>query len=37
MDSGDHLHPSITGYKVMAESVDLALFEGLVPSAGAAP
>jgi lysophospholipase L1-like esterase len=27
VDSGDHLHPSIAGYQVMAESVDLALFE----------
>ena len=25
-DCGDHLHPSIAGYKRMAEAVDLALF-----------
>jgi len=25
-DSGDHLHPSETGYKLMAEAVDLTLF-----------
>jgi lysophospholipase L1-like esterase len=36
-DSGDHLHPSVAGYKSMAESVDLALFEGPVPSVVAAP
>ena len=24
-DSGDHLHPQDTGYKAMAESVDLGL------------
>lgn len=26
-DSGDHLHPSMAGYKHLAESVDLALFK----------
>ncbi len=26
-DSGDHLHPSITGYQHLADSVDLALFK----------
>lgn len=26
-DSGDHLHPSDAGYKAMADSVDLSLFE----------
>jgi lysophospholipase L1-like esterase len=26
MDSGDHLHPNDTGYKAMAESIDLRLF-----------
>ena len=26
-DGGDHLHPSATGYEVMANAVDLALFE----------
>jgi lysophospholipase L1-like esterase len=26
-DSGDHLHPSDAGYKAMAATVDLALFE----------
>jgi lysophospholipase L1-like esterase len=25
-DSGDHLHPSDTGYEKMAETIDLALF-----------
>jgi lysophospholipase L1-like esterase len=27
VDSGDHLHPSVAGYKIMADSVDLELFE----------
>ena len=27
-DSGDHLHPSETGHRMMAEAVDLALFSG---------
>jgi lysophospholipase L1-like esterase len=26
VDSGDHLHPSIAGYRAMAEAVPLALF-----------
>jgi len=26
-DSGDHLHPNDAGYKAMAESVDLKLFQ----------
>lgn len=26
-DSGDHLHPSVAGYKAMGESVDLKLFD----------
>ena len=26
-DSGDHLHPNDTGYRAMAESIDLALFK----------
>ncbi len=26
-DSGDHLHPNETGYKIMAEAVDLGLFK----------
>ena len=26
-DSGDHLHPSPTGYKAIANSIDLKLFE----------
>src|ERR1019366_3528874 len=26
-DSGDHLHPNDAGYKVMADSIDLKLFE----------
>ncbi|HEY1807665.1 MAG TPA: GDSL-type esterase/lipase family protein [Acidobacteriaceae bacterium] len=25
-DSGDHLHPSVAGYRAMAESIPLALF-----------
>ena len=25
-DSGDHLHPSDTGYKAMGDSIDLKLF-----------
>jgi hypothetical protein len=25
-DSGDHLHPSIAGYKAMGEYIDLKLF-----------
>ena len=37
VDSGDHLHPSIAGYKVMADSVDLALFEGPVAPPEAVP
>ena len=32
VDSGDHLHPSPAGYRIMAEAIDLALF-GLRPSA----
>jgi lysophospholipase L1-like esterase len=28
LDSGDHLHPNDQGYRVMADSVDLALFRG---------
>lgn len=27
-DSGDHLHPNDTGYKAMADSIDLRLFRG---------
>jgi lysophospholipase L1-like esterase len=27
VDGGDHLHPSAAGYRIMAESVDLALFQ----------
>jgi len=27
-DSGDHLHPSDAGYKAMADSIDLSLFDG---------
>ncbi|MBN2426312.1 MAG: SGNH/GDSL hydrolase family protein, partial [Calditrichaceae bacterium] len=27
-DTGDHLHPSETGHRMMAEAVDLALFQG---------
>ncbi len=27
VDSGDHLHPSVAGYKLMADAVDLSLFE----------
>jgi len=26
-DSGDHLHPSVRGYQMMADAIDLALFE----------
>jgi lysophospholipase L1-like esterase len=26
VDGGDHLHPSVDGYRLMAEGVDLALF-----------
>jgi lysophospholipase L1-like esterase len=26
-DSGDHLHPNDTGYKAMADAIDLALFK----------
>ena len=37
LDSGDHLHPSVAGYKVMAESVDPALFQEPMVRAGAAP
>ncbi|HZL44970.1 MAG TPA: SGNH/GDSL hydrolase family protein [Opitutaceae bacterium] len=37
LDCGDHLHPSIAGYKVMAESVDPALFAEPMARAGAAP
>jgi lysophospholipase L1-like esterase len=27
VDAGDHLHPSTAGYKIMAEAIELALFE----------
>jgi len=30
-DSGDHLHPSPSGYAAMAEAVPLSLFEGALP------
>ena len=30
-DSGDHLHPSLAGYKAMGESIDLALFRRTKP------
>ena len=30
-DSGDHLHPSIAGYKAMAEFVPLELFKNASP------
>ncbi len=30
--SGDHLHPSVTGYKAMANAVDLAMFRRAVTS-----
>ena len=29
--SGDHLHPSVIGYKAMADAVDLALLQVLGP------
>jgi lysophospholipase L1-like esterase len=32
-DSGDHLHPSPTGYAAMAEAVPLSLFSRIVPAA----
>lgn len=35
-DSGDHLHPNDAGYKAMAESIDLKLFEPGVARATAA-
>lgn len=36
-DSGDHLHPSVAGYKAMAGSVDLALFEEPAARAAGTP
>jgi lysophospholipase L1-like esterase len=27
-DSGDHIHPSDTGYQAMADAIPLSLFEG---------
>jgi lysophospholipase L1-like esterase len=27
VDGGDHLHPGAKGYEIMADSIDLALFE----------
>jgi lysophospholipase L1-like esterase len=35
VDGGDHLHPSAAGYKIMADAIDLALFEAA--PAGAVP
>jgi lysophospholipase L1-like esterase len=34
VDGGDHLHPSAAGYEVMANAVDLALFDLRSPAAG---
>jgi len=31
-DSGDHLHPAPAGYRAMADSIDLDLFRGGVPT-----
>ena len=31
-DSGDHLHPAPAGYRAMADSIDLNLFRGDVPT-----
>jgi lysophospholipase L1-like esterase len=37
-DSGDHLHPSLAGYKAMGEAIPLALFRaGTASTAAAAP
>lgn len=33
-DGGDHLHPSVAGYRIMADAVDLALF-GTAPASAA--
>jgi lysophospholipase L1-like esterase len=33
VDGGDHLHPSAAGYGVMADAIDLALFEAPAPGA----
>jgi len=35
-DSGDHLHPGDTGYKAMADAVDVAFFAGKTPGGKAA-
>ena len=36
-DSGDHLHPSEAGYKVMGDAVPMTLFGGREQASGAAP
>jgi lysophospholipase L1-like esterase len=33
-DTGDHLHPNETGHWMIAEAIDLTLFEGRIPATG---
>ncbi|PSJ43055.1 GDSL family lipase [Sphingomonas deserti] len=37
VDSGDHLHPSLAGYRKMADAVPLSLFSGRGPQPGCRP